>query len=59
MGDLGSGDRLARGAVKAAFMPSTTTTDDKWSKAFDDFDPEEFKKDKTKVEGGKKEKSKR
>jgi hypothetical protein len=39
----GSGDQLARGAVRATF---TTTeggiTDKKWAEAFDDFEPEEF-----------------
>jgi hypothetical protein len=40
----GSGDKLARGAVRATY---TTTegriTEDKWANAFDDFDPEKFK----------------
>lgn len=39
----GSGDQLARGAVRATF---TTTeggiSDKKWDKAFDDFDPKAF-----------------
>ena len=41
---VGSGDKLARGAVRASY--STTeggVTQDAWSKAFDDFNPEEFK----------------
>ena len=40
----GSGDKLARGAVKAQFMTTESSiTDDKWARAFDDFDPEKFK----------------
>jgi hypothetical protein len=41
---VGSGDKLARGAVKAVY--STTEggiTQDKWAQAFDDYNPEEFK----------------
>jgi hypothetical protein len=41
---VGSGDKLARGAVKAVY--STTEggiTQNKWDKAFDDYNPEEFK----------------
>ena len=41
---VGSGDKLARGAVKAVY--STTEggiTQDAWSKAFDDYNPEEFR----------------
>jgi hypothetical protein len=41
---VGSGDKLARGAVKAVY--STTEggiTQDKWSQAFDDYNPEEFR----------------
>ena len=41
---IGSGDKLARGAVRASY--STTeggVSDSGWSKAFDDFDPERFK----------------
>lgn len=40
----GSGDRLARGGIKATF-PATDggITQDAWSRAFDDYNPEEFK----------------
>lgn len=41
---VGSGDKLARGAARATY--STTEggiTQDVWSKAFDDYNPEEFK----------------
>jgi len=41
---VGSGDRLARGANRATY--STTEggiTQDKWSAAFDDYNPEEFR----------------
>lgn len=37
------GDVLARGGVRAQFAPAQTTQE-KWNAAFDDFDPEEFKK---------------
>ena len=43
MGGLGSGDKLARGAVKASY--STTeggVTEDKWAEAFGSFDPKKF-----------------
>jgi hypothetical protein len=44
MGGLNSGDRLARGGVKAQFMTSEGGIPaDKWAQAFDDFDPEKFK----------------
>ncbi len=41
---VGSGDKLARGAVKATY-PSTEggVTAEKWNNIFDTFDPEEFK----------------
>lgn len=41
---VGSGDKLARGAVSARF--STTEggmSQEKWNSMFDDYDPEEFK----------------
>jgi hypothetical protein len=42
---LGSGDRLARGAVSASYLTTEKKiSDKKWSEMFDDFDPEEFKK---------------
>lgn len=49
MGGLGSGDKLARGAVKASY--STTEggiTEDKWAEAFGEFDPEKFKNEPNK-----------
>ena len=57
MRDAGSGDRLARGQVRASFLVSEEKiTEDKWKKAFDDFNPEEFKKTgMPKVAGEKKE----
>jgi hypothetical protein len=53
----GSGDKLARGAIRATY---TTTeggvTDKKWEEMFGDFDPDKFKKDGLPVvEGGEKE----
>jgi hypothetical protein len=44
MTGAGSGDRLARGSVKADFGPPNTTPE-KWAQAFNDFDPEKFKKE--------------
>ena len=42
---LGSGDVLARGAVRASYLTTEKKiTDEKWAEMFDDFDPEEFKK---------------
>jgi hypothetical protein len=42
--NIGYGDKLARGAVKATY-PATEggIAADKWAQAFDDFDPEAFK----------------
>jgi hypothetical protein len=40
----GVGDRLARGAQKAAFMPAAGISDKKWSGIFDDFDKDRFLK---------------
>jgi 3-phenylpropionate/cinnamic acid dioxygenase small subunit len=55
---LGSGDRLARGAVKATFMvrDAKNISDKKWAEMFDDFDPETF--EMPKVKGEKKEENK-
>jgi hypothetical protein len=54
--NIGAGDRLARGAVRAQFTPNIVVPDKKWNAAFDDFDPEKFKKEgMPKVEGGDKE----
>jgi hypothetical protein len=45
----GSGDQLARGAVRASFMTTEGgIAEDKWAKAFDDFDAEKFKKEPNK-----------
>ncbi len=42
---VGSGDKLARGAARAQFMTTEGgVSQDKWAQAFDDFDPEAFKK---------------
>ncbi len=42
---LGSGDRLARGAVSASYLTTEKKiTDAKWDAMFDDFNPEEFAK---------------
>lgn len=52
---IGSGDKLARGAVKATY--STTeggVTQDSWDKMFEDFDPKKFAEEGLpKVEGEK------
>lgn len=48
MRSAGSGDRLARGAVSATYLANegNKITQDLWDKAFNDFDPEKFKKRK-------------
>lgn len=48
----GYGDRLARGFPSAIFGPSpdSKVSDAKWNMAFDDFDPESFKKNGFKAE---------
>lgn len=49
----GSGDRLARGMTRAQFMTTEGgISQDKWSQAFDDFDPEKFKNDAIKERSG-------
>lgn len=40
----GYGDRLARGAVSAVFVPTTKISDAKWNAAFEGFDAEDFRK---------------
>jgi hypothetical protein len=57
----GSGDRLARGAVKASYLTTEKTiTDKKWNDIFDGFDPEAFKNsDSQKSVSGEKEKTTR
>lgn len=47
----GGGDQLARGAVRVAFRPAETTQD-KWSKAFDDFDPKKYRGDSSSESSG-------
>lgn len=40
----GSGDKLARGAVRATYtVTEGGITEDKWAGAFGDYDPERFK----------------
>lgn len=43
----GSGDKLARGAVRATFLvrDEKTISQKKWDAMFEDFDPEKFKKE--------------
>jgi len=42
----GSGDKLARGAVRAQFMTTEGgISDKKWNDIFGDFDPEKFKRE--------------
>jgi len=43
----GGGDKLARGAVRATFLTneSNKITQSAWDKAFNDFEPEQFKKE--------------
>lgn len=50
---VGYGDKLARGGVRANF-PATDggVSKDKWDAAFDDFDPEAFKKNADKERSG-------
>jgi len=42
---LAGGDVLARGGVRAQFGSVKQVSDDKWKAAFDDFDPEKFRKE--------------
>jgi len=42
---LAGGDVLARGGVRAQFGAVNQVSDDKWKAAFDDFDPEKFRRD--------------
>lgn len=46
MRDVGSGDKLARGARRAIYLvrDEATIAQEKWDAMFKDFDPEEFKK---------------
>jgi hypothetical protein len=51
----GSGDKLARGAVRAVYMvrDEKSVTQDAWDAMFADFDPKKFQEEKPKVEGKK------
>jgi len=42
---MSGGDVLARGGVRAQFGSVKTVSQDKWNAAFDDFDPEKFRRD--------------
>ena len=44
MARLNGGDKLASGAVKATFGPVEKVSDKKWAEAFDDFNPEEYRR---------------
>jgi hypothetical protein len=51
----GSGDKLARGAVRATYAATEGgITEDKWAQAFGDFDAEKFQSEpnKTRVRSG-------
>ena len=59
---LGSGDKLARGAVSATYLTTEKAiTEKRWNAMFEDFDPEAFQKkenaSRVKVEGAVKETS--
>ena len=49
--NIGYGDKLARGAVKATY-PATEggVSADKWAQAFDDFDAEKFQSEPNKTQ---------
>jgi hypothetical protein len=52
----GSGDKLARGAVKASYLTTEKAiTQKKWASMFEGFDPEEFKKNGMPKDSGVKE----
>lgn len=56
LNNVGAGDKLARGSIRAQFTPNISVPDKKWDAAFDDFDPKKFQKEgMPKVEGGQKE----
>ena len=44
MARLMGGDKLASGSVKASFGPVEKVSDEKWAEAFDDFNPEEYRR---------------
>ena len=44
MARLNGGDKLASGAVKASFGPVEKVSDEKWAEAFDDFNPEKYRR---------------
>jgi hypothetical protein len=53
----GSGDTLARGAIRAVYTvrDEKTITQKKWDEMFGDFDPDKFRKDGTSKVSGTKE----
>ena len=52
----GEGDKLARGAHKAAFPPAGgNVSADKWAEMWQDFDPEAYKASKPEAGSGEKE----
>ena len=59
--NVGSGDKLARGAVRATYMvrDEVSISDKKWKEMFGDFDPAAFKAGKPSVVSGTKETTKR
>ena len=48
----GSGDRLASGAIKASFGPVEKISDERWAEAFDDFNPEEYRRNANRKKTG-------
>ena len=43
MGGLNSGDKLARGAIRATYSSTEKkVSDEKWNDIFNDFDPKKF-----------------
>ena len=44
MARLNGGDKLASGAIKASFGPVEKVSDEKWAEAFDDFNPEKYRR---------------
>ena len=41
---MGKGDKLASGGISAVFGPGKFISDKKWAEAFDDFNPEEYRR---------------
>ena len=44
MARLNGGDKLASGGISAVFGPVEPISDKKWAEAFDDFNPEEYRR---------------